>query len=232
MYYRYDIQNLLKSKLPSYVVECFKIVGFDNLSALKQMSVTGRTNSITNIEQYIDKIKQHLPQCMGLNMIIAPSLPFKFPPGHVLAIKTAVMEIQSKYGGSGLHHSKAKRRKVDNTASSKNIVEMAGARVNISNIKEDICKRIHKWAKDHNNGEFNSIQENKDYSIIVNISPSDPTKLDSVQIRCGCSRKTTGNQPWQIGNCTRHLTSCRKKRSNFFNLMKQISSHCHQLLTT
>ena len=93
---------------------------------------------------------------MGPNTIIAPSLPFEFPPGHVLAIKTAVMEIQSKYGGSGLHHSKAKRRKVDKTASSKNIEEMAGARVNIPNIKEDICNKIQKWAKDHNNGEFNS----------------------------------------------------------------------------
>lgn len=219
MCYRYDILNLLKSKVPSYVVECFKVAGFDNLSAIKQMSVTGSTNSITDIEQYIDKMKQHLPQCMGPNMIIGPSLPFEFPPGHVLAIKTAVMEIQSKYGGSGLHHSKTKRRKVDNTASSKNIEEMAGARVNIPNIKEDICNRIHKWAKDHNNGEFNSIQENKDYSIIVNISPSDPTQLDSVQVRCGCthkftlSSKTTGNQPWQIGNWTRHLTSCSKKES-------------------
>ena len=72
-----------------------------------------------------------------------PFSAFKFPPGHVLAIKTAVMEIQSKYGGSGLHHSKAKRRKVDNTASSKNIEEMAGACVNIPNIKEDIRNRIH-----------------------------------------------------------------------------------------
>ena len=65
----------------------------------------------------------------------------------------------------------------------------------------------------------NSIQENKDYPIIVNISPSDPTKLDSVQVRCGCTRKftlgrkTTGNQPWQIGNWTRHFTSCSKKES-------------------
>ena len=120
MYYRYDIQNLLKSKVTSYVAECFKVAGFDNLSAIKQMSVTGSANSI---------------QCMG----------------HVLAIKTAIMEIQSKYGGSGLHHSKAKRRKVDNTASSKNIEEMAGACVNIPNIKEDIRNRIHKWANDHIN---------------------------------------------------------------------------------
>ena len=134
MYYRYDIQNLLKSKVTSYVAECFKVAGFDNLSAIKQMSVTGSANSI---------------QCMGPN--IAPSLPFKFPPGHVLAIKTAIMEIQSKYGGSGLHHSKAKRIKVDNTASSKNMEEMAGACVNIPNIKEDIRNRIHKWANDHIN---------------------------------------------------------------------------------
>ena len=110
------------------------------------MSVTGCTNSITDIEQYIDKMK-HLPQCMGPNMIIAPSLPFEFPPGHVLAIKTAVMEIQSKYGGSGLHHFKAKRRKVNKTASSKNIEEMAGARVNIPNIKEDICNQNSKMGQ-------------------------------------------------------------------------------------
>ena len=78
------------------------------------------------------------------------------------------------------------------------------------------------------NGALNSIQEIKDYSIIVNISPSDRTELDLVQVRCGCtrkftlSRKTTGNQPWQIWNWRRHFTSCGKKecatrpKSQFF----------------
>ena len=54
--------------MPQYIVECFIVTGFDDLDAIIEMNVDdGPSSTVHTIEQYIDKRKHALPQCMGPN---------------------------------------------------------------------------------------------------------------------------------------------------------------------
>ena len=56
------------------------VTGYDSVHAICSIN----NQSITEIEQYIEKIKQHYPSCIrpGGQM----SIPFEFPPGHQIRI--------------------------------------------------------------------------------------------------------------------------------------------------
>uniref|UniRef100_A0A1X7TTS9 Uncharacterized protein n=1 Tax=Amphimedon queenslandica TaxID=400682 RepID=A0A1X7TTS9_AMPQE len=209
-----ELLEELKETLPDYIVECFKVTGFDNITAITQMKLEGENNSINVIEKYIDKRKKFLQRCMGPEMY-DPDLPFEFPPVH---------DLKRKYGRKLEFTTKpCKRRKIepDNTSSSSTDVatdESTDITENdIPAVKSDIRKKVHKWIKGYNNGQLCSLKENIDYTIIVTISPSDPACY-SVSIRCGCnkayvlSRKTTGTKQWQINNWSRHCIQCRTKK--------------------
>ena len=97
----------LERKLPKYIVECFKVTGFDTPIAISKMRVVGEKNSIKDMEGYIEKRKEFLQNCMGPNM--APCLPFDFPPGHVITIVSTILDLQKRLG-CGLNHGEVKAK--------------------------------------------------------------------------------------------------------------------------
>ena len=56
----------------------------------------GPKNSITIIENFIDKRKAKLPNCMSMNQ--TPDLPFEFPPGHRIRIQKFIAYIKNGCG--------------------------------------------------------------------------------------------------------------------------------------
>ena len=141
--YRPNIVQLLEQKLPKYIVECFRVSGFDDIDAINEMNVKTEPNSINIIEKYIDKHKEEFPQCMGPNA--SSMLPFEFPPGHRIRIRTVIKELQNQYGISQgntlMKHSRSKK-----TASAKPYKRSESNEDEefdtIHTVKADVSKRL------------------------------------------------------------------------------------------
>ena len=76
--------NLMKWKLPQYVVNCLVAAGCDNLQVISMMDVTDNPgNSIEQVEAFVCKEQpEHLSQR-------------KFPPGHRMRIQMFVKGVQN-----------------------------------------------------------------------------------------------------------------------------------------
>ena len=109
----------LERKLPKYIVECFKVTGFDTPIAISKMRVVGEKNSIKDLEEYIEKWKEFLQNCMGPNMA-----PFQFPPSHIITIVSTILDFQKRLG-CGLNHGEvkakpSKKRKIESNTDADN----------------------------------------------------------------------------------------------------------------
>jgi len=92
-----DIVALMDKRLPSYVGNCLRAAGFDELEVIASMDTSnGEDNSISKVERYIEKRHKHnqemLPPCCTKESMSA--LPFEFPPGHRIRICKFVEEIK------------------------------------------------------------------------------------------------------------------------------------------
>ena len=61
-----------------------------------EMADDGPKNSITIIENFINKCKAKLLNCMSMNQ--TPDLPFEFPPGHRIRIEKFIAYIKNRCG--------------------------------------------------------------------------------------------------------------------------------------
>ena len=96
--YRPELSELLKAKLPEYIVQSFMMSGFDDIETILQMDIgEGPNNSIDAIEKFINK--KRFPSCMGPHQLVDET--FEFPPGHKLKIQKFIRDIQQQ------HHSPA-----------------------------------------------------------------------------------------------------------------------------
>ena len=74
----------MKAKLPTYIVNCFMVSGFDLPEVVAAMDVSSnRGNSIEQIEQFVLSNFSNDPKYMGC---LAQAKKFTFPPGHRLCI--------------------------------------------------------------------------------------------------------------------------------------------------
>ena len=86
-----SVEQLLRSTLPDYIVNCLLVAGFDTLDVLARMDVGSQPgNSIEIIEDYIscnfpgDARYMHAPLLGSM---------CKFPPGHRIRIERFVQEL-------------------------------------------------------------------------------------------------------------------------------------------
>ena len=162
----------MEQRLPKYIVECFKVSGFDDIDAIHEMNVTTQPNSINVIEKYIDKHKAQFPQCMGPT---TSSMPFEFPPEHHIRIRKVLKELQDQYGISpGNTLSKQCRSSVNKQKASAAANPNKRYKSNddeevdtITTVKADISKRIASYCAKSNDERFSHLKEGEHYSIEV-----------------------------------------------------------------
>ena len=84
-----DVLEMMKQKLPEYVVKCLISAGYDEIEVLPTMDTSEKQgNSIEKIESFIEKKyadnSEHNP---------FPSRPFEFLPGHRVRLCNFVREL-------------------------------------------------------------------------------------------------------------------------------------------
>lgn len=91
-----ELMELMRTKLPQYVVECFSVTGFDTFEVIAQMNTTdgSTSNSIDQIESFILK---HFPDNPMYHHTSSLSPSLVFVPGHRIRIIQFVDEIKAKY---------------------------------------------------------------------------------------------------------------------------------------
>lgn len=79
-------QQLMKEKLPLYVVKCFIAAGFDTLEVIAEMNISNEAgNSIMQIENFISDEYPDDPEHVRGK---------KFPPGHKIRIQKFVTGVK------------------------------------------------------------------------------------------------------------------------------------------
>ena len=167
----------------------------------------GPKNSITLIENYIDKRKSNLPQCINPNQ--TPNIPFEFPPGHRIRIEKFITYIKNR---CGVGHKVGKTEKgITKKRKTETETDEDSSNVDIPSVKNEIRRKIISWSK---NNCTQMLKENDNFTIQVTRSTLNPLKL-TVLIRCQCGtsltlqQKPTGSKPWQISNWTKHYKQCQ-----------------------
>ena len=73
------------------------VSGFDDIDAIAEMCTDdGPKNSVSVIENFIDKRKANHPKCMGPHQL--PNDRFEFPPGHRLRIQKFINDVKCRSG--------------------------------------------------------------------------------------------------------------------------------------
>ena len=85
-----DVLEMMKQKLPEYVVKCLISAGYDEIKVLSTMDTSEKQgNSIKKIESFIEKKyadnSEHNP---------FPSRPFEFPPGYRVRLCNFVRKLK------------------------------------------------------------------------------------------------------------------------------------------
>ena len=93
-----EASDLMKQKLPTYIVQSFLVAGYDTLDAISGMDVTSVPNdSIKMIEDYISSECASDPRfAHGRRKASSSATVFQFLPGHRQEIVRFVNEIKSK----------------------------------------------------------------------------------------------------------------------------------------
>jgi hypothetical protein len=223
--------NEMREKLPQYICNCFEVCGYDRVEAITEMTA----KSISEIESYIEKKKMNLPSCMRDCHIDQASVsdPFEFPPGHKILISKFIKSVRERTLERTIPEPPSKKRKTTSQSTSANKYE------DVSTVSNDICKKIRKWSKDFNNGEFSTMKEGTDYTVCVKVSELTPAICDA-SIRCKCGNAFAiplgHNSQRVISNWTRHVKSSKcpnKKTTASQNLSKYFQSNTlHHTSTT
>lgn len=206
-----DVIEVLREHLPHYIVNCFVVTGFDNMESICDMDISnGPGNSITEMENYIDTRKTHLPSCLGPNDV--PSFPFQFPPGHRIQITKLVSRIQKEHAQL-TKPPPIKKQKQQSDVIMTTIVE------DIPAVTNEIRRKLVQWIKSASDGQFADMKEGEDYEIIVSRSLAYPDEC-SATIRCSCKtsivlqRRATGTRQWIISNWSKHVKHCKLRNNN------------------
>jgi hypothetical protein len=237
-----------------YVVQCLLAAGYDAVDAISAID----DDTISEIEKYIDKRKQHYPQCMRPDWSSRPdgsrpddtcqsSLPFEFPPGHRIRINKFAQTIKSQFTPKVSFPPSKKRKCKDSLTSSKkkkyeDSESESETKEDIHSVTGTIRKKILKWTHDFQKGKYAKVIEGKHYSIKVKQSTINPTTCDaSIVCICGnsyvASKKPNGERV--ISNWSKHFKVCIQKEKKSLNqgslqnfFIPAVSSQSSQSSTT
>ena len=221
--HRPDVNELLKSKLPSYIVQSFLKSGYDEIDDIAEMDVSDESpkNSIKRMEEYINKKRKKFPECMGPDQ--SDDEPFEFSPGHIEKIKRFINEVkqlhkpQKRKVQLKAPQKKSKKLKIDISPSISSESEQSISSENytpagINATTDEIRSKVLKWGRKQ---DLNLV-ENQHFTIIVKNDVFDSTKL-CASVRCSCGKNYIINQKsnsWLISNWTRHFQTCKQEKKD------------------
>ena len=217
--------ELLEQKLPSYIVNCFKSSGFDEIDVISEMDISEKAgNSIETIEKFIQKKYVTNPD----HNPFPASMSFEFPPRyrvHICNFVNEVRKLKRSHDSQGNHPNELASNK---QAHKKPRVHYDGPDDNVLSVS-DIYKQVRwcmrKWISEQEDDCCN-LREGEDFSISVK-SNTRIRKVD-VSIRCLlCGTSTTLHQVKNTFICSnfyRHATLCVKSKEPRMNLKANSSN--------
>ena len=200
--------DVLKARLPVYIVNCFLISGFDTHDVVASMDVSNQPgNSIEQIEQFITENKLFQDPKYVDEMIYQQR--FTFPPGHRLRIVQFVLRFQEEIAHAKVvHHKKGYRRRSSFTPLKK---------LDMDTVSANLQRQLISWArKQEDNEDLKLLQEHKHYVInVMELGDSEETKRLKATIMCLLCNKAVllygKDRSFMLSNYTKHVKSCIKK---------------------
>lgn len=228
--------SLMKTSLPSYVVQCFLHAGFDTQSVIAQMDTSdGPNNSLDVIESFILKnYPQEIePSCYHSGYHLSSN--FVFSPGHRMRIVDFIKEVRSKFLLNNMGRKRKcnhetelvkKRAKSDSTScqashnASQSFDDDACTQsetqspYNIQEIVDDVRSRIVKWQRKQHDKKILELKEHQHYKVSIKLNKQE---TPTVSVWCGLCRKTyklhqksDDIASFMISNWSGHIKNCVK----------------------
>ena len=214
----FDVVELMREKLPSYIVNRFLAAGYDSKEIITSMDVTNRKgNSIGEIEKYIERsfsddetMRSPFP---------SPKHPYEFPPGHRIRICNFVQEVKKKCRHTvslttGQDYNPPKSKQHKNVPSKSTLAKPVESKpdgesndsMDADSILIQVQDSINKWVQCQVKDKLKNICENKHYSIRVGDSAN-------VYVACLLCDKTIklqqkNNGTYQTSNWFKHIKRC------------------------
>ena len=202
--------EFMKEKLPPYVVQCFLAAGFDTAEVISSMDPSDDPgNSISAIELFIDKY-YHGNKDFSCTPGLDEQHPFVFPPGHRIRIYNFIYDVKRATSKKRAYTSETckprPRPKLQNDSDAEPETQ------SVSSVSCQIRCSISKWIKRQPDVLLRSLQENKQFSIIVARVPK--SEAISASVKCNACTSTMRLYPkkgsYIISNWTRHVKGCTK----------------------
>ena len=209
-----DILALMDKRLPTYVTNCLKAAGYDELEIIASMDITdGEGNSISTIERYIEKTHKSnpemlLPCCTPESM---NSLPFEFPPGHRIRICKFVEEVKQLSKNLSLKAVSSQHTKQCITAKKTKLVDRAAnqALLSVDDVSCQVLESVKDWICKAKLMHLSSLKEKTHYSVVV--KGQNNGKI-AAAVNCGMCNKSIRlqlqNSCFILSNWTRHVRKC------------------------
>lgn len=230
-----DVVDLMKKRLPPYVVSCLVTSGYDSLDVILGMDTSENPgNSIETIERFVEKYHSEGGQIScEQNVPIKLPHPFVFPPGHRIMISNFISELKKsvktgkKHSLNASESTKAKRERLQQStsysSSSDGTVEGAAdiSDDTICSVTNQVRRGISSWVRKQQNC---FLKENQHFAVKVQKCKYSLTISAFVQcLPCGkkiqLQRDPKTPSSFMLSNWTRHMKGCRmlhKTQSNNF----------------
>jgi len=232
---------LMNKELPSNVIKCLSLAGYDSPEVISQMTTDGPGSSIV-VENYILQEHSNDPSCFHLSNI---NYTHVFTPGHRIRLSNFIQTVRSQCLKRKLTLPNTSNKQKPTSEESNEVttthLKLDYPKHNLEWIYDDIRRRSLNWVKTCD--RVPDLKEHDDYTITVKLN-----KLNHpiASIYCALCRKTykLNEKPnnsgekiiFMLSNWTAHFDRCKNQRSDnqrslfrFFTDKQTESSHKHSL---
>lgn len=233
--------EVMRKKLPSYVVRCFVAAGYDTLQLIAGMDISkdNPDNAIHEIEEFVNK-EQLLDTLLESHSVSGIDGHFKFPPGHRKAIELFVEDVRQMHGRERVRRKKRensdsqsscgitkKQRMTDDT----DTADEPDDSTNQASVLGDIRRQVSKWARKQIEPKLSELKEHEHYEIHVEVNVDGKRLVSKIECKLCGKRYTLGNknEGVLISNWTKHLCKCvnnPKKEAQTVNLISTLWDQC------
>ena len=199
-----DASDVMKRKLPAYIIDSFLVAGYDTLDAIADMDVkSSQNNSIQEIEEYISKERQGDPRFSPGK---TSSGGFMYPPAHRKLIEKFVSEIKGMKRGNTNDCPVPPKRKCCRQGAKSTENQQS---TDLPTIYGEIRQQITKWQRKSKDESIQQLKEHEQYEVCVKVSETSGNVASITCHLCGKPYKlgqTRGKAI--ISNWTKHVSKC------------------------
>lgn len=217
-------KDLMRKKLPGYVVDSLVAAGFDTLETISDMDISSKQdNSLQLIEEFVSS---EYPNDPRFSRGVTASGSFKFPPGHRQSIEKFIKDIreQRKERESRKRERErvctvAKRKRSTRACTSvpsctdSSSASPCGGQETASQMLGNIRQQVVKWQRSQKNEKVAHLKEYEQYEACVKVNTKGDDYVASITCKvCGKSY-VLGQKEGRpvISNWTKHVSKCIAK---------------------